>query len=76
MLCPKCGRQVIPELKKCNYCQYDFIKAFNKYKKWELRTHKKIRKYRINYYLSFQMVLKLKQHIVIMFGVQNIHSIK
>ena len=49
MLCPKCGRQVIPELKKCNYCQYDFIKAFNKYKKWELRTHKKIRKYRINH---------------------------
>lgn len=49
MLCPNCGKQVIPELAKCNYCQYDFIKAFNKYKKWELKTHKKIRKYRINH---------------------------
>ena len=49
MLCPKCGKQVILELTKCNYCQYDFIKAFNKYKKWELRTHKKIRKYRIKH---------------------------
>lgn len=49
MLCPKCGRKVIPELSKCNYCNFDFLIAFDKYTMWELRTHKKIKKYRINH---------------------------
>ncbi|SDA57190.1 hypothetical protein [Methanobrevibacter millerae] len=48
MLCPKCGRKVIPELSKCNFCNFDFLIAFDKYNGWELRTHKKIKKYRIN----------------------------